>query len=483
MRNSDAVIRILVPGGIFTPRFMQQICGAAKKCGNKTISFGSRQDVLFNVPKNQEAFISQLLLDKKIPFEWKSNSNATSQNIVTSYVANNILKSTNWVNSGTYIQVLEKFDFQPKVLINIVDPKQKLIPLFSGNLNFVASEIDNYWFLFIKKQGDTKMHEWPVLIDGSEIALVSNFLEPYLLTNSLDINLCFTKINSLYELTSINKKQSLETTSEFAPYYEGISKMEDQKDYWAGFYWRNNNYTIEFIESVCELCMQTKIAKICITSWKSFLVKNIKESDKIYWEQLLGIYGINMRHSSFDMFWHLPYGSKKAFSLKKYIVNQLDKVDIRTYGLTFSITWPEIPFTSIIINPKPRLFGLITTYEIWHAQNFNAETNQYILFADGLKRHDLVKSLTILSKKFYQRIQISTNKLIPDTTNDIKKIQVSQCGDCLQIYVDELGDELNQIIPQTPFDKLPEAYCCPTCGSGKHVFNQIEINREMIFPN
>jgi rubredoxin len=483
MKNINSIVRILAKGGILTPRYMQKVCSVAKKCGNKTISFGSRQDILFRVPRGQELFVSQMLLNNNIPFEWKRESGETSQNIVSSYVANDILKSTAWVNSGTYIEVLEVFDYLPKVQINIVDPKQKLVPLFSGNLNFVASELDNYWFLFIKKKNDPQLYEWPVLIYGAQIALVSSFLEPYLLKGVIDIVNLFDQMNKKLELTSINKKKNLETTSEFAPYYEGINKMEGRKDYWAGFYWRNNNYTIEFIESVCDLCFKTKIAKISITPWKSFLVKNIKEIDLIYWEQLIGYFGINMRHSSFDLFWHLPYGSNRAFKLKKYIVNQLDKVDIRTYGLTFSINWPEIPFTTIIINRKPILFGLFSQYEIWHARNFNAETHQYILFAGGLKKYELTQKLISLSKKFYQKIEISSKKAVSNTNNETEKIQVSQCGDCQQIYVDELGDELSDIEPKTPFEKLPDAYCCPTCGSGKGVFNRIEINREMIFPN
>lgn len=486
--KKSPIIRILVKGGILTPRFMQQINEAAKRCGNKTISFGSRQDILFKVPRDKVQSTSKYLLENNIPYEWKSEDKIKSQNIVSSYVATDILKGTAWVNSSTYIQILEQFPEKSKVRINLVDPKQKLVPLFSGNLNFVASETENYWHLFIKKSGSNKLHEWSALIYGPQIHLLCHFLEPYLLTQEVNIQEWFHLINDAIELNSQNKKKNIEITSEFAPYYEGINPMEGRKDFWAGFYWRNNEYTIEFLNYVCELCLRTKIAKISITPWKSFLVKNIQASDKIHWEQLVGIFGINMRHASLDMFWHLPYGSKTAYALKNRLVKRLNKIDIRTYGLTYSIGMPEVPFTSIVIKSSPGIkflgkLNIFKTYEVWYALDFNPETNKYIIHAAGLEASEIPKALIELSKKFYLRLQESSTELIPEKKEDKEILEVQQCKDCLNIYVEALGDELKQIKPNTPFSELPDNYCCSTCESSKEAFVTTSINKEMIYAN
>ena len=67
------------------------------------------------------------------------------------------------------------------------------------------------------------------------------------------------------------------------------------------------------------------------------MVKGITEKDRLAWEKLLGKYGINMRHSSLELNWHIPVADNEALELKNYLVRVLDQRDISTYGLTFSI--------------------------------------------------------------------------------------------------------------------------------------------------
>jgi len=44
------------------------------------------------------------------------------------------------------------------------------------------------------------------------------------------------------------------------------------------------------------------------------------------------------------------------------------------------------------------------------------------------------------------------------------------CGDCDYVYDPGLGDAANGIPPGTPFEKLPEEWTCPECGSPKSDF-------------
>ena len=69
-------------------------------------------------------------------------------------------------------------------------------------------------------------------------------------------------------------------------------------------------------EAFCDFCMMHRIGKICITPWKSFIVKGINKMDKSSFEQFLGQKGINIRHSSFELNWHLPVANEKALQLK-----------------------------------------------------------------------------------------------------------------------------------------------------------------------
>ena len=45
-----------------------------------------------------------------------------------------------------------------------------------------------------------------------------------------------------------------------------------------------------------------------------------------------------------------------------------------------------------------------------------------------------------------------------------------KCDPCGYIYDPALGDPDNGIAPGTPFEALPDDWCCPICSAGKDMF-------------
>ena len=45
-----------------------------------------------------------------------------------------------------------------------------------------------------------------------------------------------------------------------------------------------------------------------------------------------------------------------------------------------------------------------------------------------------------------------------------------ECGICWSIYDPQAGDSLAQVPPGTPFDALPDQWCCPNCEAPKGKF-------------
>ena len=81
-----------------------------------------------------------MLNDKGYDFEWVKNKVFSTQNIVSSFAAYDILPSTYWVSASTYLTAMDQFKQPHKLRINIVGPRQKLVPSYSGHLNFLASK-------------------------------------------------------------------------------------------------------------------------------------------------------------------------------------------------------------------------------------------------------------------------------------------------------------------------------------------------------
>ena len=49
-------------------------------------------------------------------------------------------------------------------------------------------------------------------------------------------------------------------------------------------------------------------------------------------------------------------------------------------------------------------------------------------------------------------------------------MQKYTCNVCGYIYDPAVGDPDNDITPGTPFEKIPDDWCCPECGVGKEDF-------------
>ena len=182
-KKSD-LIRAFVRGGILSPADMLKIMDISKKLGNKYVLFGSRQDIMFPANGTDEGTIRKAFV--AIGFDYELGSDQSLyQNIVSSYVSVNVSETTNWVKEDTYHFVIDNFDYKPKIKINIVDPIQSIIPLFTGELNFIASKEVNYWYLYVRNARNGNIVEcWPKLIFTQDIAKISKVLEELMLSSS-----------------------------------------------------------------------------------------------------------------------------------------------------------------------------------------------------------------------------------------------------------------------------------------------------------
>lgn len=467
-----------------TPSYLNNILDVAEKAGNDAVFFGSRQDIIFYRDKQSEATNLQdnsgnvLFFDREFPY----------QNVVSSYVCVDILPSTAWVHSGTYLNVLEQIEYKHTLRVNLVDPKQNLVPLFFGNLNFIASPTPNYWFLYLKKSGPEEAKQWPGLIFTDDIANAAVYLEnKWKKTPKMVAEELISLQAPNFPFHTLESDQELRIPEGFFPYYEGLNKNENDETFWAGFYWRNNRYPITFLREICRLCIQTGLGKICITPWKTFLIKGISPEHKIFWEVLIGQFGINMRHSSFELNWHLPLLDEPAYALKKFIVSKFDKFDIRTFGISFTIqTKPMELFTNVVIKIEGKLnlpawIDIFRKYSIYYASDFNPNSSNYILFEQNVSKKDLPQKLNELTKRYYSEISAPGRDAWIKLTKH-KKTQsfvVQKCKSCHTVYDQRYGDVLAGIKAGTPFERLPGQYTCPVCESPKSDFETVEIAEEI----
>lgn len=481
--NTTPLVRVFVKGGLISPADLLRIMQASGKAGNSYIMFGSRQDILFPLVDTEKKGIQAQLDETEMEYNFtdshKLKEPFQKENIVSSYVAVNITDNTWWLKEDIYHYILDSFDYQPTLKVNIIDPIQNLVPLFTGHLNFIVSKQEHYWHLFIRQpteDGNQAPEPWPDLIHENDIALAAKQIEKKLL-KSPDYNNreLYEAIEAEVKIHSITSDIEIASPTALFPYYEGLNAMQNNY-FWLGLYWRNNRFDIDFLDAACRMCQNTRVGKISITPWKSFIIKGIRPDDRILWEKLMGRFGINLRHSSLELNWHLPVMDEEALKLKTYLVRQLDQQDISTHGLTFTIKndYEMLLFTSVVIEKCSDVVGRKQSplYNILYARNFNPNNSEYFSFAKEVEQHQLPTMLIKLSKIYFREVEGSdyeSQKILADTESP-GTASSYQCRNCMTIYDKKYGDPAAGAKPGTPFEELPDEYLCSLCRSEKKNF-------------
>ncbi len=464
--------RLIVKGGVISPGELREIVNMGLDQGLDTISFGSRQDIIF--PKGFTAIEKEKSGKNHFVYPNEESGN----NIVTSYVSTDIFRNTPWLTGNKFLYILEQFKEQPQLKVNITDPKQQLVPLFTGHINFIASHHEDYWFVYIRLPKWSKMELYPVLIYSWNIAEVYYAIEKILEEEPHSADMIFQLVNDALDTNNRTIDKPLNIPFYPFPYYEGMNKLGIDQ-YWLGLYWRNNLYDLDFLSAMCDLCFDCKIGKICITPWKSFIVKGIPKERKLDWEKFLGKKGINVRHSLLELNWHLPVAAEWALSLKTFLVRTLDQYDISTYGLTFGLSEYNRDghyFTSIVIekNKMPKeleSMKIRDTYNVLYAKNFDPNTKEYIVLTQDIDKQELPLILIELSKKYFEELGNSLPEISATSVKkETKEQDVHQCTECLTLYNSEYGDLTQGIEKGVLFVNLPENYHCSLCEAPKNKF-------------
>ncbi|MGZ5133748.1 MAG: rubredoxin [Flavitalea sp.] len=425
--------------------------------------------------------------------QYELNSNLFP-NIISSYVTENVFGNSNWLSEGVYKDILDGFDYKPRLKINIVDSEQTFVPFFTGNINFLSSGMGNYWYLYIRFPKTTITYRWKSLVYSQDIPRMSKAIEKIIFSNkdhfydkaNVDGSALYALLESTQHFLYERIQEDLRLPGFSLPYYEGFNRYENKN--WLGIYRRDEIFNVGFLQDICKICLQTKIGQLYTTPWKSLIVKGIENRDRKFWDYALGKYRINVRHASNELNWQIEDDSEEGLNLKRYLIRQFDKEDVRTFGLCFAIkTQPKTGlFGSVVIrkliNDSANQRKTLDRFEILYTKDFNPNSKDYILFRKNIEKENLGVYLVSLCKYFYELQsqedlilhEVYQQELDKSTTEKAVAPFVFQCRNCLTIYDSEYGDDINKIPVGKNFAEICESYHCPTCDSPKSDFVQVE---------
>ncbi|WP_346238259.1 rubredoxin [Niabella insulamsoli] len=474
-------IKINFKGGIISPGELLDILTAASRSGVKQVRFGLRQQLLIHVEEQLGPRFKQDLDRLDIFYEIDADEHA---NIMSSYPAEEVFINNTWLSEGVYKDILDELDHKPRLKINISDSNQSFTPMLTGNINWVAApHLPHFWHLFIRFPKTNSVFEWDEMVYTNDVAKLSREIEaiiharPDLFIDHevKDGDALFRLIDkTIYSTRPAPKPMSLPSFN--LPYYEGFNRHNNK--YWLGVYRRSELFPIAFLKDLCLLCLQTKVGQLCSTPWKSIIIKGIEERDKQLWSALLDDHEINMRHAANELNFQVQDNDPAATRLKTFLVQKLNTLDARTFGICIGIKTQaksEI-FSSILIRRKPliRIFGkaFFHLYDILCAKDFNPNERTGTVFVSNITKMYLASELQDAILWFYKKQNEKGLHVAPKAAQKPSKkaeavTALFQCKHCLTVYNSAYGDPENDIRPGTNFEQLPIGYGCPTCDAPK----------------
>jgi rubredoxin len=226
---------------------------------------------------------------------------------------------------------------------------------------------------------------------------------------------------------------------------------------------------------VANLCVKTRVGQLYTTPWKSVLIKDISQAGRIDWGNILNKYRVNVRHAANELNWQIEDLCTEGLKIKQELVRAFEEADLRTYRLSFAIkTQPKTGLLGSIIIRKqsPGVFGIL------HSRDFNPNNKDYVAYNDSLSEADLASELMQLCEYYYSQTTNDTTSITPSGKNEVSPTTVRhmayQCRNCLSIYDQRYGDEVNSIAPGKRFENI-ESYTCPVCESPKGDFVAVSL--------
>ena len=332
-------LKVNFTGGIVSPGYLNNLLHRLQVAGLSQVRFGLRQQLLIDVSNKEYEKVMAALSDGGFDYEI---NNDVHPNISSSYPAAEIFIKESWLSEGVYKDVFDMFDYKPKLKVNIVDSNQTFTPFFTGNINWIASGNNHFWYLYIRFPKTNVLYQWKDLIYTNDIGRVSEEVEKYILNQrSLYFDNILADGHQLFETIMANNvfvskpvDEKLSLPSFKLPYYEGYNSYGNKS--WLGIYRRDELFDINFLKDVCRICLETKTGELYTTAWKSLIIKGIEEKHRPLWGYILGKYRINVRHASNELNWQVEDGNHDGLSIKRQIIRQFDKDDVRTFGLCFA---------------------------------------------------------------------------------------------------------------------------------------------------
>ena len=108
----------------------------------------------------------------------------------------------------------------------------------------------------------------------------------------------------------------------------------------------------------------------------------------------------------------------------------------------------------------------------------NLDVGTHTIFVGEIIDGDVLNEKPGMTYAYYHQVKRGTTpktapSYVEEKKEEAQKMAKYKCKVCGWIYDPEIGDPDGGIVPNTPFEKIPDDWLCPVCGAAKSEFEKI----------
>lgn len=433
--------------------------------GDGFLGLGSRQEIILTgVPVHERDHVRQgvgALLPEHHP---------RRPNIVTTRMVTGRTHRTPWLSEGAYDHVLETFTTPPAIPVNLVDPRQGYVPLFTGRLHFVATGEAEFWSASFNANARAVPVRLASAIHSDDLAAVTRLIQQACVgEGGPDL----PQIQSWLEEQLGNRMRDAgqldqRHCEDCRPLIDFVLDTESGL-YTLGIPAQSRPLPCAFLVDLTVLARQCGLATVHLTPWKSLLLHGISREDRDQVERLLLRHRIGLHPGAWDgVFFddcRTPPARAAACALRERL-----NTDLPHPGpLRIAMVEDEYvaPDTAIVVRAHAAVNSPWnrTRFSVYLRASFDRFHPVLAPFAAGLSAKELPDSVLALIERY------ASGESQPATAGEAVLPPVSavaaayRCADCGNEYNPLYGDPLGKIESGRPFEELPDTWRCPTCDA------------------
>ncbi|MBL7649766.1 MAG: rubredoxin [Candidatus Hydrogenedentes bacterium] len=474
MRNQASDMILHTAGGRIPLSVLRHAAELTMVHGNGTMALGSRQElILGGIQSSSRDRIRRELGGLLV------EHHPRRPNIVTTRPMAGRAGRTPWLSDGAYDSVLSQFMTAPAIPVNLSDPRQDVLPLYTGQINFIASTEPGYWHVSFNARGQLRPIVLSTAVHADGVPAATFVVQSAILQdNALDLpELQRNLLENLGGVARELPQVAVAHHDEVRP-IEGFEFDAKSESYSLGISALAQRFPCAFLADLCLVARSLGLATAGLTPWRSLLMHGIPASARADFERLLLRHRVSLHTGAWDSAsfndFHTPGTVKAGAELLRALNENFPHPGGLRIGLTeHSGVIPDTPIVVRAETPPARWpFRPEPRFNVFVRENFDRFNPMLIACVTGVAAGRMADAVLDLVERFGAG-QAATVAVATQASPVLLRggALIHQCAECHTEYSEQYGDPLGGIDAGTPFAELPASWTCPTCGApqGKYI--------------